>query len=128
MPTLYLTEDYSFVRRENQECLLVQIPERKGKNGTAPSPARKERVPLLKVDEVVVVGEVTLTASAIHVLLEREGCKEFIYRNPFPMESRSALIDLARWRARTLTTKEIRVLRLATERPLRTRGRSMPSA
>ncbi len=72
MPTLYLTEDYSFVRRENQECLLVQIPERKGKNGAAPSPARKERVPLLKVDEVVVLGDVTLTASAIHALLERE--------------------------------------------------------
>lgn len=105
MPTLYLTEDYSFVRRENQECLLVQIPERKGKHGTAPSPARKERVPLLKVDEVVVVGEVTLSASAIHALLEREIEITFLgHHGQFkgrvsPPFSRNAVLRLAQYRS-----------------------------
>ncbi len=72
MPTLYLTEEYALVRRDGEDCLLVQIPEKRGKDGAKPSPARKERVPLLKIDEVVVLGEVTLTASAMHLLLERD--------------------------------------------------------
>src|SRR5450759_1217930 len=72
MPTLYLTEDYALVRRDGEDSLLVQIPEKKGKNGAVLSPARKEHVPLIKIDEVVVLGEVTLTASAIHLLLERD--------------------------------------------------------
>ena len=71
MPTLYLTEDYALVRRDSEDCLLVRIPERKGKNGTTPAPARKERIPLVKIDDVVVMGEVTMTASALHLLLDR---------------------------------------------------------
>src|SRR5437879_13719063 len=72
MRTPYLTEDYALVRRDGEDSLLVQIPEKQGKNGAVLSPARKERVPLIKIDEVVVLGEVTLTASAIHLLLERD--------------------------------------------------------
>jgi CRISPR-associated protein Cas1 len=71
VPTLYLTEEYSFVRRDSEDKLLVQIPARKGKDGSSPSPARKQHIPLVKVDEVVVLGEITMTASAIHLLLER---------------------------------------------------------
>jgi CRISPR-associated protein Cas1 len=71
VPTLYLTEEQALVRRDGEDSLLVQIPERRGKDGAASSPARKERVPLIKIDEVVVLGEVTLTASAMHLLLER---------------------------------------------------------
>jgi CRISPR-associated protein Cas1 len=71
VPTLYLTEEQALVRRDGEDCLLVQIPERRAKDGIKPSPARKERVPLIKIDEVVVLGEVTLTASAMHLLLER---------------------------------------------------------
>ena len=62
MPTVYLTEDYTLVRREGEDSLLVQIPEKQGKNGTGSSPARKERIPLIKIDEVVVLGEVTIGA------------------------------------------------------------------
>ena len=72
MPTLYLTEDYTLVRRDGEDSLLVQIPEKRAKDGATPSPARKERIPLIKIDEVVVLGEVTLTASAVHLLLERD--------------------------------------------------------
>src|SRR5207244_12208501 len=71
MPTLYLTEDYSLVRRDTEDTLLVQIPEKRAKDGATPAPARKEHIPLVKIDEVVVLGEVTLTASALHLLLER---------------------------------------------------------
>jgi len=71
LPTLYLTEDRALVRRDSEDCLLVQIPDRRGEGGVILSPARKERIPLIKVDGVVVMGEVTLTASALHLLLER---------------------------------------------------------
>ena len=33
MPTLYLTEDYALVRRDGEDSLLVQIPEKRGKMG-----------------------------------------------------------------------------------------------
>ena len=52
MPTLYLNEDRTLVRRDSEDCLLVQIPEKQGKDGTILSPARKERIPLIKVDDV----------------------------------------------------------------------------
>ncbi len=46
VPTLYLTEEYSFVRRDSEDKLLVEIPARKGKDGSSPSPARKRQPPL----------------------------------------------------------------------------------
>ncbi|MEO6889202.1 MAG: type I-D CRISPR-associated endonuclease Cas1d [Ktedonobacteraceae bacterium] len=105
MPTLSLTEDYALVRREGEDSLLVQIPERRGDNGTASSPARKERIPLIKIDEVVVLGEVTLTASAIHLLLERDIEITFLGRygqfkgRLSPPFSKNAMLRLAQYRA-----------------------------
>src|SRR5689334_19302380 len=72
MSTLYLTEAYAFVRRDSEGTLLVEIPARKGKDGAESRAARKERIPLLKIDDVIVLGEITLSASAIHLLLERD--------------------------------------------------------
>ncbi len=72
MPTLYLTQTYAVVHRDGQDALLVDIPEKKrGKDGTPAIAARKEHVPLIKIDEVVVLGEITMTTSALHLLLER---------------------------------------------------------
>ncbi len=105
MPTLYLTEDYSLVRREGEDSLLVQIPEKRGKNGAGSSPARKEHVPLIKIDEVVVLGEVTLTASAIHLLLERDIEITFLgHYGQFkgrvsPPFSKNAVLRMAQYRA-----------------------------
>src|SRR2546422_6633369 len=85
--------------------LLVQIPEREGKNGEKSLPARKERVPLIKIDEVVVLGEVTLTASAIHLLLERDIEITFLgYYGQFkgrlsPPFSKNAVLRMAQYRA-----------------------------
>ena len=105
MSTLYLTEAYSLVRRDSEDCLLVQIPERSGKDGGTAAPARKERIPLVKIDEVVVLGEITLTASALHLLLERDIEITFLgYYGQFkgrlsPSFSKNALLRLAQYRA-----------------------------
>ncbi|MFL5658970.1 MAG: type I-D CRISPR-associated endonuclease Cas1d [Ktedonobacteraceae bacterium] len=105
MPTLYLTEDYALVRRDTEDCLLVQIPERRAKDGATPSPARKERIPLIKIDEVVVLGEVTLTASALHLLLERDIEITFLgHYGQFkgrlsPPFSKNAILRMAQYRA-----------------------------
>ena len=112
MSTLYLTEEYSLVRRDSEDMLLVQIPERQGKDGVMPSPACKERIPLVKIDEVVVLGEVTLTASAIHLLLEREIEITFLgYYGQFkgrlsPPFSKNAVLRMAQYRAhQDMTTR-----------------------
>src|SRR5437868_6920701 len=105
MSTLYLTEEYSLVRRDSENMLLVQIPEREGKDGEKPLPARKEHVPLIKIAEVVVLGEVTLTASAIHLLLERDIEITFLgHYGQFkgrvsPPFSKNAVLRMAQYRA-----------------------------
>ena len=105
MPTLYLTQEYALVRRDGEDSLLIQIPERKGKDGEQLTPARKERVPLIKIDEVVVFGEVTLTASAVHLLLERDIEITFLgHYGQFkgrlsPPFSKNAVLRMAQYRA-----------------------------
>ena len=71
MPTLYLTEDRALVRRDSEDCLLVQVPEKRGEGGVVLTPAHKKLIPLIKVEDVIVMGEVTLTASALYLLLEK---------------------------------------------------------
>lgn len=63
MATLYLTEQGTTVRHDH-DTLVVVIPA-KG-DGT---PKRKVRVPLIKVERVVVFGNVTLTTPALGALL-----------------------------------------------------------
>src|SRR5437660_1146949 len=105
MPTLYLTEDYTLVRRDSEDTLLVQIPERRAREGVTAAPARKEHIPLVKIDEVVVVGEVTLTASALHLLLERDIEITFLgHYGQFkgrlsPPFSKNAVLRMAQYRA-----------------------------
>ena len=117
MPTLYLTEDYALVRRDGEDSLLVQVPERRAKDGAAPVPARKERIPLIKVDEVVVLGEVTLTASALHLLLERNIEITFLgHYGQFkgrlsPAFSKNAVLRMAQYRAHQEMTKRCELAR-----------------
>ncbi len=66
MATLYLTEPRSLVRKDG-DTLVVQIPEDKERG----LPKRKVRVPLIKVTQVVVYGDVTLTSPALSALLEQ---------------------------------------------------------
>jgi len=66
MATLYLTEQYSVVKIEG-EALRVQFPaERVSKRA-----GKVVRVPLAKVEQVMVLGDITLTTPALHALLER---------------------------------------------------------
>ncbi len=117
MPTLYLTEDYALVRRDGEDSLLVQIPERRAKDGATPAPARKEHVPLIKIDEVVVLGEVTMTASALHMLLERN--IEITFMSHFgqfkgrlsPAFSKNAILRMAQYRAHLDMTKRCELAR-----------------
>jgi CRISPR-associated protein Cas1 len=117
MPTLYLTEDRALVRRDSEDCLLVQITERRDRDGTVLVPARKEHIPLLKIDDVVVMGEVTLTASALHLLLERNIDISFLgYYGQFkgrlsPPLSKNALLRLAQYRAHNDITKRCELAR-----------------
>lgn len=62
MATLYLTEQYSLVKLEG-ETLRVQPSG--GRGGAV------VRVPLNKIEQVLVLGEITLTTPALHALLER---------------------------------------------------------
>lgn len=66
MTTLYLTEPYSVVRKDG-DTLLVNIPA----NAKAGTEKRTVRVPLLKVDQVVVMGDSTVTTPALVALLEQ---------------------------------------------------------
>src|SRR5207244_7431766 len=97
--------------------LLVQIPARQGKDGVKSVPARKERIPLIKIDEVVVLGEVTLTASAIHLLLERN--IEITFLNQYgqfkgrlsPPFSKNAILRMAQYRAHQDMSKRCELAR-----------------
>jgi len=105
LPTLYLTEDRALVRRDTEDCLLIQVPEKRGEGGTVIAPAFKKRIPLVKVDDVVVVGEVTMTSSALHMLLEKNIEIHFLgYYGQFkgrltPGLSKNSLLRMAQHRA-----------------------------
>lgn len=105
MPTLYLTEEYALVRRDGEDSLLVHIPEKRGKDGIVLSRERKERIPLIKIDEVAVFGEITLTTSAMHLLLERNIEITFLgHYGQFkgrlsPPFSKNAILRMAQYRA-----------------------------
>jgi CRISPR-associated protein Cas1 len=98
--TLYLTEQRSIVKKDG-DTLVVHIPANKEK-GTE---KRKVRVPLIKVDQVVVQGDSTLTTPALLALLEQRADVCFCaYHGQFrgrltPGFSKNSLIrlDQHRW-------------------------------
>ncbi|MBK9094835.1 MAG: type I-D CRISPR-associated endonuclease Cas1d [Anaerolineae bacterium] len=66
MTTLYLIEPHSTVRLDG-DTLIVSIPEDKARQVEK----RQVRVPLMKVDQVIVQGDATLTTPAVLALLEQ---------------------------------------------------------
>jgi CRISPR-associated protein Cas1 len=100
MTTLYVTEAYSIVKKDG-DTLVVAIPadEKAGK------PARKVEVPLIKVDQVIILGDSTLTSPALAALLEQK--TEIVFLSAYgqfrgrvtPSESRNSLLRLAQFRA-----------------------------
>ncbi len=73
MATLYLTEQQTIVKKDG-DTLLVVIPEDKEKNRLK----KKVRVPLIKIDRVVVQGNSTLTSPAIAALMEHRAEVTFL--------------------------------------------------
>ena len=67
MTTLYVTEPYSMIKKDG-ETLVVQIPANE-RTGTI---ARKVTVPLLKVTQVIIQGDSTLTTPALVALLDQK--------------------------------------------------------
>lgn len=66
MATLYLSEQYSVVKVEG-EALRVQFPT----DSETKQRGKVVRIPLAKIDQVMVLGDVTLTTPALHLLMER---------------------------------------------------------
>lgn len=69
MAILYLTEQQAWVGREG-ECLVVHAPNREGDGSNKGKRERKMSVPLLKIEEVVVLGDITITTAALSSLLQ----------------------------------------------------------
>src|SRR5438876_6523482 len=67
MAIVYLTEQQAWVGREG-DCLIVHIPENNG-DGNKARRERKMTVPLFKVEEVMVIGDITVTTPALASLL-----------------------------------------------------------
>ena len=68
MAILYLTEQQAWVALEG-DCLIVRIPERDAQGKPTGKRERKMTIPLFKVEEVVVYGEITITTPALTRLL-----------------------------------------------------------
>ncbi|ABX04874.1 MAG TPA: type I-D CRISPR-associated endonuclease Cas1 [Herpetosiphon sp.] len=102
MQTLYLSEQYSIVKREG-EALRVEIPE----DQQLGRQRQVVRVPLNVIERVVVQGEITLTASALACLLERRICTHFLSYSGrsqgalTPDPTRNASLRLAQYAAHT---------------------------
>jgi CRISPR-associated protein Cas1 len=73
MATLYLTEQQSLVKKSG-DTLVVHIPADE-ETGRA---KRKVRVPLIKVERVVVQGNSTLTSPALGALMEQRAEVTFL--------------------------------------------------
>lgn len=69
MAILYLTEQQAWVGREG-DCLIVHIPERDETGKSKLKRERKMTIPLFKIEEVMVIGDITLTTPALVSLLE----------------------------------------------------------
>lgn len=100
MTTLYVTEPYSTIKKDG-ETLVVQIPANE-RTGTI---ARKVSVPLMKVTQVVIQGDSTLTTPALVALLEQK--VDICYLNYYgdfrgrlaSGDSKNGLLRLAQHRA-----------------------------
>lgn len=100
MTTLYLTEPGSYVKKDG-DTLIVHIPA----NEERQTAKRKVRVPLMKISQVVVYGNISLTSPVLTSLLEQgaEVCfctsyGKFLGRLASPL-SKNSLIRLEQHQA-----------------------------
>jgi CRISPR-associated protein Cas1 len=116
MAVLYLTEQQAWVSREG-ECLIVHIPDGDGEAGSKKKRERKMTVPLLKVEEVVVLGEITLTTPALAALLEARVGVTYLTRHGrylgtlLPEVSKNSLLRVAQHRGYADPGQRLRLAR-----------------
>lgn len=112
MTTLYVTEPRALVRKDG-DTLTVQIPEDRDKG----TDKRSVRVPLIKVDQVVVYGDATITSPAMAALLENRVEICFLstygrYRGRLsPAFSKNALIRIEQHRAHNDPVRSLELAR-----------------
>lgn len=100
MTTLYVTEPYSVIKKDG-DTLVIHIPADQAQQREA----KKVTVPLIKVEEVVILGDSTLTPQAMAALLEQKAVISFLtafgqFRGRVvPAETRNSLLRLAQLRA-----------------------------
>lgn len=110
MTTLYLTEPRSTVRKDG-DTLVVKIPA----NPETKTPQRKVRVPLMKVDQVIVMGDSTVTTPALLALLERHADVCFCnYYGRFqgrlaPQVSKNVFVRTAQFRVHETYRQRVRL-------------------
>lgn len=98
MGTLYLNAQYSMVKREG-ETLVVDMPADKQQGRER----QKVRVPLIRVDQVVIFGEITVTTAALRMLLERRIAVHYLtahgasWGSLTPDPSKNAALRLAQY-------------------------------
>ena len=112
MTTLYVTEPRSLVRKDG-DTLLVDIPADKDKG----TDKRSVRVPLVKVDQMVVYGDSTVTSPALAALLDQrvEVCFLSAYGQfrgrLAPAGAKNSLIRLAQFRAHEDAARSLKLAR-----------------
>jgi CRISPR-associated protein Cas1 len=116
MAILYLTEQQAWVGRDG-ECLVVHIPDGEPEPGSKKRRERKMTVPLLKVEEVVVLGEITLTTPALAALLEARVGVTYLTRHGRylgtlqPPVTKNSLLRVAQHRAYSDPAQRLRLAR-----------------
>lgn len=111
MAILYLTEQQAWVGREG-ECLVVHIPERNEDGTSKGKRERKTTIPLFKVEEVMVMGDITLTTPALASLLDAKVPITYLSKHGRylgslnPSLSRNSLLRLAQHAAYSDTTRQ----------------------
>lgn len=104
MAILYLTEQRAWVGREG-ECLIVHIPERDEQGKPTGKRERKMTIPLFKVEEVMVLGEITITTPVLACLLEARVPVTYLSRHGHylgglnPILTKNSILRLAQHRA-----------------------------
>lgn len=73
MTVLYVTEPYSTIKKDG-DTLVIHVPA----DEASKRAAKKVTVPLMKIEEVVIVGDSTLTPQALGALLDRQVVISFL--------------------------------------------------
>ncbi len=124
MAVLYLTEERGWITREG-ECLIVRIPEELDGPNARGKRERKLTVPLIKVEEVMVIGDATISTPAISSLLKEHIPITYLTRHgrylgtTFPVHTKNSLLRIAQHQAHHNLGKRHKIARQCVTGKLR---------